>query len=63
MKTIDKNTLVLDGVDIKDHPDYVDAYISEGYYMDGTAIPDEVLDQFNNDHPEIAQGMAFESLL
>ena len=63
MKTIDRNSLVIDGVDSRDYPDFVDAYVSEGYYLNGDKISDEDLDKFNSDHSEIAQSMAFETLL
>ena len=40
---IDFKSLRLDGIDTKDFPDFCDAYISNGYYLDGTPLPDTVL--------------------
>jgi predicted NAD/FAD-binding protein len=45
MKEIDYSTLVVDGIDTKDYPDFCDAYFSEGEYEDGTQIEDEVLEE------------------
>lgn len=52
----------LDGVDPKDHPDYCDAYVESADYL-GESLDDDQLEWLNEYHPEIAQGMAFESLL
>lgn len=38
----------LDGIDHKDHPDYVDAFICAGTY-DGREMTDEELDILNDD--------------
>ena len=58
-KAINKNSLVVEGIDTRDHPDYVDAYIAYGEYMDGTPIDeDDLLDM-----GDLAQEMAFDSLL
>jgi len=57
-KAINKNSLVIEGVDTADHPDYVDAYISYGEYTDGTPIDEDAL----MDMGDLAQEMAFDSL-
>lgn len=62
-KRIDYSSLVIDGVDSRDYPDFVDAYVSYGLYFDGTQIDGEDLDELNDKHPELAQSLAFESLL
>ncbi len=48
-KDIDYTSLELDGVHAWDRPDYSDAYFSYGEYIDGTPLPDEVLDQLSSD--------------
>ncbi len=48
-KDIDYTSLELDGVHEWDRPDYSDAYFSYGEYIDGTPLPDEVLDQLSSD--------------
>ncbi len=46
---IDYDSLVVDGIDTRDYPDFSDAYFASGEYMDGTPLPDEVLDELSND--------------
>jgi hypothetical protein len=46
---IDYDSLVVDGIDTSDYPDFSDAYFASGEYMDGTPLPDEVLDELSND--------------
>ena len=46
MKEIDFRSLVIEG---GTWVDTSDAYISSGFYVDGTEIEDEVLDQLTND--------------
>ena len=48
-KEIDYTSLVVDGIDTRDYPDFSDAYFASGEYMDGTPIPDEVLDELTQD--------------
>lgn len=49
MKEIDYSSLEIDGIDPRDYPDFVDAYISNGYHKDGTSISDEDLEILNED--------------
>ena len=53
----------LEGVDYADHPDYCDAYVSYAEHLDGTPLTEDELDALNENHPEIAQEHAYESLL
>ena len=46
---IDYSSLEIDGIDTRDYPDFCDAYISGGYYLDGTPLPDDVLETLNDD--------------
>ena len=46
---IDYTTLEVDGIDTSDYPDFSDAFISGGYYLDGTPIPDDVLEKLSDD--------------
>jgi hypothetical protein len=48
-KEIDYDSLEVDGIDTRDYPDFVDAYFSDGYYTDGTPLPDEVLNDLGDD--------------
>jgi len=42
-KEVDVDSLVVDGIDPKDAPDYCDAYFSEGCFKDGTEMSDDEL--------------------
>jgi hypothetical protein len=57
-KEINQSSLVVEGVNLDDHPDYVDSYLSYGEYMDGSPISEDDL----ADMGDVAQSMAFESL-
>lgn len=37
-KEVDVSTLVVAGIDLKDYPDFCDAYFVEGNYTDGSPI-------------------------
>ena len=54
-KEIDYDSLVVDGINTWDYPDFVDAYFASGEYMDGTPIPDEVLDKLTSDSDLLQQ--------
>ena len=58
----DVDDIVVSGVDSKDYPDFADAYV-ESATADGKPLTDEQLDWLNENHPEIAQELAYESLL
>ena len=62
-KEVNISTLVIDGVDTRDYPDFCDAYVAYGNFADGTEMSESDLDTFNEDNPEVAQEMAFESLV
>ena len=61
-KTVDNSSLELDGVDSKDHPDYADAYFSHGTFEDGTPLSDQELDQLTDEHGDLVNQMAHDSL-
>lgn len=48
-REIDYTSLVVDGIDTRDYPDFSDAYFASGEYMDGTPLPDDVLDNLSRD--------------
>ena len=54
--------IVLADVNAEDHPDYSDAYIESADYR-GESLDESKLKWVNENHPEIANSMAFESLL
>jgi len=46
---IDMSSLIVDGIDMRDYPDFCDGYFSEGCYLDGTPLPDDVLEALSED--------------
>jgi len=56
------DNIQLDGVDPEDCPDFCDAYIESCDY-DGKALTETEIEWLNSNHPEIAQGLAWEHLL
>ena len=59
---IDESSVVLDGVDTKDYPDFSDAYISYAEFKDGTPLTDEQLDKLNEDYPDFVHEMVMKRL-
>jgi predicted NAD/FAD-binding protein len=58
---IDMDSLKVDGIDMEDYPDFCDAYFSEGFYLDGTELPDIVLEELSNDG-ELMNKKVFDTL-
>jgi predicted NAD/FAD-binding protein len=52
---IDIQSLVVGGIDTKDYPDFCDAYFREGFYLDGTELPDDILEELSNNHELVHQ--------
>lgn len=44
-KEVDLSTMVIDGIDTTDYPDFCDSYISSCEFVDGTELNDDELDQ------------------
>jgi predicted NAD/FAD-binding protein len=54
---VDLDSLVVDGIDTRDYPDFCDAYFSKGYYLDGTELPDDVLEELSEDFDLIQEAI------
>jgi len=61
-KEVDRASLQVDGVDSRDYPDFSDAYISQASFVDGTDLSDDEMDELNDQHGELANELAFDSL-
>ena len=48
---IDIPSLIISGINHKDHPDYVDAYYSYGEFNNGMTMTDDELEQFKDTYP------------
>lgn len=63
MKQLNYKSVEVSGVDSRDYPDFVDAYIVYAEWEDGTSLSYDELDDLNENSPEIAQELAMESLI
>ena len=57
-KLVDLNSLIIDGVNSYDYPDFTDAYIATGSYEDGTSIVDSDLDSLADMNPDLVNALA-----
>jgi hypothetical protein len=46
---VDLDSLVVGGINTRDYPDFCDAYFESGCYLDGTPLPDDVLEKLSED--------------
>ena len=49
LEMVDYSSLVVGGIHTWDAPDFCDAYFESGYYLDGTELPDDVLETLTED--------------
>ncbi len=49
LQLVDYSSLVVGGINTTDYPDFCDAYFESGYYLDGTPLPDDVLELLTED--------------
>ena len=61
-KEVNLKSLELDGVDMSDFPDFVDAYVVSGSFKDGTVMNDDEIDELNLDYPEVVQELVHDNL-
>lgn len=54
------SSVVLGGVDRRDHPDYVDAYIDSATWEDGTPLTEEELDAAQEEYGDVINELANE---
>jgi hypothetical protein len=61
-KEVDRASLQVEGVDSRDYPDFSDAYISQASFTDGTDLSEDEMNELNDQHGELANELAFDSL-
>lgn len=44
-KEVDLGSIVIDGIDIRDYPDFCDSYISSCEFVDGTELSDDEMNK------------------
>lgn len=49
---VDVFSLIISGINHKDHPDYVDAYYSYGEFNNGMTMTDDELDKLKDTYPD-----------
>lgn len=60
-KEVAKGSIQLEGVDIKDHPDYTDAYAVKAEFTDGKELTSNELDKLNDEYRDLIRDIAEES--
>lgn len=56
---LNKKSIEIENVDMKDYPDFCDAFISYAEWKDGTPLTDDELEKIDS---ETVNGAAYESL-
>jgi len=60
----DVENLEVDGVDIKDYPDFCDAFFADGWLIsENRNLTDDELMKLGDDYPEVLSEMAYERYL
>ena len=59
-KKVNFDSIEIDANDPSDYPDFSDAYIAYAEYEDGTPLTDAELEQFQEEHPDLAAEMALD---
>jgi hypothetical protein len=57
-KQVDMSSLAIADVRPKDYPDFSDAFISDGYYTDGTPISDDDLEMLTQERGDLVNELA-----
>lgn len=60
---VDMNSLVIADVRLDDYPDFSDAFISDGYYVDGTPISDDDLEMLTQERGDLVNELAHEAAI
>jgi hypothetical protein len=49
LQLVDYSSLVVEGICTWDAPDFSDAYFESGYFLDGTELPNDILELLTED--------------
>lgn len=49
LQLVDYSSLVVGNINTRDYPDFSDAYFESGYFLDGTELPDDILELLTED--------------
>jgi hypothetical protein len=53
---------VVDNIDLRDYPDFCDAYFGSACYEDGTALTDDELEELGDQNPEALHEMIYDQI-
>jgi hypothetical protein len=60
-KLVNSSSIVLDGVDKADYPDFCDAYVEYAEFADGQPLTEIELIMIEDNYPELVNELAVES--
>ena len=52
-------SIIIDGIDRRDYPDFCDAYITYAEWSDGSPLSDEDLEEFADENVDLTQELAY----
>lgn len=61
-KMVDPSTIEIDNIDMKDYPDFSDAYPVYAEFVDGTELTDEELEKLDSEHRDLIYDLIFKQL-
>jgi len=61
-KMVDPSTIEIDNVDMRDYPDFSDAYPVYAEFVDGTKLTNEELEELDIEHRDLIHDLIFKQL-
>jgi|19_taG_2_1085344.scaffolds.fasta_scaffold137261_1 hypothetical protein len=62
-KKVLEDTIHIDGIEMRDYPDFTDAYVKGAKYKDGTELTEDELVEFSDNNGELIQAIILQKLL
>lgn len=62
-RAVNINTVVVDGIDSRDFPDFSDAFVLRAKFIDGSWLSNEQLELLADQYPEMLFEMAAENMM
>lgn len=60
---VNLDTIIIDGIDRNDYPDFVDSYAEAACFKNGTELDELELDELSTEHCDVIQEMARETYI
>ena len=61
-KAVDKGSIEIEGVDMKDYPDLVDTFISTAYFNDGVELTESECETLQENNSDLVHELALDSI-